>query len=77
MKKDLNGQLRPADVGLFSDAIRSPEMVEGMTAFLERRDPDWPRGPERRCGGAGGPSAGTAKVVGLWRPARVWGWVMG
>jgi len=43
VKKDLNGQLRPADVGLFSDAIRSPEMVEGMTAFLERRDPDWPR----------------------------------
>ena len=32
-----------SDVQLFFRAIRSPEMVEGMAAFVEKRPPDWPR----------------------------------
>jgi enoyl-CoA hydratase/carnithine racemase len=43
VKRDLNQRLPQADVALFFHAIRSPEMVEGMTAFLEKRDPEWPR----------------------------------
>jgi enoyl-CoA hydratase/carnithine racemase len=43
VKRDLNQRLPTADVALFFHAIRSPEMVEGMTAFLEKRDPEWPR----------------------------------
>ena len=33
--------LRPPDAGLFVRTMMSPEMVEGMTAFLEKRDPEW------------------------------------
>lgn len=43
VKRDLNQRLPAADVALFFHAIRSPEMVEGMAAFIEKRDPDWPR----------------------------------
>lgn len=43
VKRDLARRLPQPDVRLFLDAMRSPEMVEGMTAFLERRDPTWPR----------------------------------
>lgn len=43
VKRDLNQRLPAADTAIFFQAIRSPEMVEGMTAFLEKRDPDWPR----------------------------------
>jgi enoyl-CoA hydratase/carnithine racemase len=43
VKRELNQRLPPVDVGLFHRAIRSPEMVEGMAAFVEKRAPDWPR----------------------------------
>ena len=43
VKRDLNQRLPQPDVGLFFRAIRSPEMVEGMAAFIEKREPDWPR----------------------------------
>ena len=43
VKRDLNARLPVADVALFFHAIRSPEMVEGMASFLERRPPEWPR----------------------------------
>jgi enoyl-CoA hydratase/carnithine racemase len=43
VKRDLNQRLPLADVGLFFRSIRSPEMVEGMAAFLEKRAPEWPR----------------------------------
>jgi enoyl-CoA hydratase/carnithine racemase len=43
VKDDLNRQLPPPDVNIFRRAILSPEMVEGMKAFLEKRRPDWPR----------------------------------
>lgn len=43
LKDDINGRLAPPDYSLFRRAILSPEMVEGMKAFLEKRRPDWPR----------------------------------
>jgi enoyl-CoA hydratase/carnithine racemase len=43
VKRELNQRLPAADVGLFHRSIRSPEMVEGMAAFLEKRAPEWPR----------------------------------
>jgi len=42
-KEDMNRRLPPADVNLFRKTLLSPEMVEGLKAFLEKRDPDWPR----------------------------------
>ena len=43
VKRDLNTRLPVPDVALFFRAIRSPEMVEGMAAFVEKRPPQWPR----------------------------------
>ena len=43
VKKDLNSRLPGADVALFHRAMTSPEMVEGMRAFIEKRPVDWPR----------------------------------
>lgn len=43
IKRDINSQLRPADNALFLNAIRSPEMAEGMAAFVQKRPVDWPR----------------------------------
>lgn len=43
LKHDVNRQLRPHDTGVFKRSIMSPEMREGMSAFLEKRDPKWPR----------------------------------
>jgi enoyl-CoA hydratase/carnithine racemase len=43
VKRDLNSRLPAHDVGLFRSAIRSPEMVEGMASFVEKRAPVWPR----------------------------------
>ena len=43
VKRELNQRLPPTDVALFHRAIRSPEMVEGMAAFVEKRPPRWPR----------------------------------
>jgi enoyl-CoA hydratase/carnithine racemase len=43
VKRDLNQRLPEHDVELFFRAIRSPEMVEGMAAFVEKREPEWPR----------------------------------
>ena len=44
IKDDINRQLRPHDTRVFQRSIMNPEMREGMTAFVERRDPEWPRG---------------------------------
>lgn len=43
VKAALNRHLPVADVALFSNAIGTPEMAEGMKAFLEKRPPNWPR----------------------------------
>lgn len=48
VKHDIARRLASPDVSLFRRAIRSPEMVEGMAAFLERRRPEWPRGRATR-----------------------------
>ena len=34
-------QLTQPDATLFVRTMMSPEMVEGMSAFLEKRDPHW------------------------------------
>jgi enoyl-CoA hydratase/carnithine racemase len=43
VKDDINRQLRPHDTRVFQRSIMNPEMREGMTAFIEKRDPEWPR----------------------------------
>ena len=43
VKDDINARLPSPDFNMFKRAIMSPEMIEGMKAFLERRDPNWPR----------------------------------
>lgn len=43
IKDDINRQLRPHDARVFQRSIMNPEMREGMSAFVEKRDPEWPR----------------------------------
>jgi enoyl-CoA hydratase len=43
VKRDLNRRLPVADVDLFRKAITSAEMREGMSAFVQKRPPSWPR----------------------------------
>ncbi len=42
VKSDINGRLPEPEVAMFARMIRSPEMHEGMQAFLEKRPPNWP-----------------------------------
>ncbi|WP_436775876.1 enoyl-CoA hydratase/isomerase family protein [Yinghuangia sp. YIM S09857] len=44
VKRDMNQRLPVADQEMFRRSIGTPEMVEGMRAFLEKREVDWPRG---------------------------------
>jgi len=44
MKEDMNRRLPVADINLFRRLLLGPEMIEGMGAFLEKREPVWPRG---------------------------------
>jgi len=44
LKADVNRRLPQPDVALFRQAIQSPELREGLRAFLEGRAPRWPRG---------------------------------
>lgn len=43
IKRDLNSRLPLPDTGLFHRSMMTPEMVEGMRAFVEKRPVDWPR----------------------------------
>ncbi len=43
VKEDMNRHPSVPDANIFKRSILSPEMVEGMRAFLEKRAPDWPR----------------------------------
>lgn len=43
VKRDLNRRLPQPDVDLFRNAIRSAEMREGMSAFVQKRPVVWPR----------------------------------
>ena len=44
IKRDLNARLPQYDTGMFHRTMQSPEMVEGMRAFIEKRPVEWPRG---------------------------------
>lgn len=44
VKQDMNRFRPPIDIDMFKRTLLSPEMVEGMKAFLEKREPEWPRG---------------------------------
>ena len=43
VKDAMNRTLPVPDVQIFQRAIQSPEFAEGMSAFLEKRAPRWPR----------------------------------
>jgi len=43
VKRDLNARLPQPDTGLFHRTMMSPEMVEGMGSFVQKRPVDWPR----------------------------------
>ena len=43
IKRDLNSRLPQHDTGMFHRSMMSPEMVEGMRAFIEKRPAEWPR----------------------------------
>jgi enoyl-CoA hydratase/carnithine racemase len=43
IKDNINGALRQPDARIFARSIMSPEMREGMGAFVEKRAPVWPR----------------------------------
>ena len=43
VKRDINKSLPPHSTQMFVDSFGSPEMVEGMRAFLEKRPVEWPR----------------------------------
>jgi enoyl-CoA hydratase/carnithine racemase len=44
IKRDLNKRLPQHDTDLMRRSIGTPEMVEGMRAFIEKREVHWPRG---------------------------------
>ncbi len=44
IKEDYNRRLPRHDNNMFKRAMMSPEMTEGMKAFIEKRAPEWPRG---------------------------------
>ncbi len=43
LKRDMNAQLPPFDWAPFLGSLHSPEVTEGVRAFLEKRPPRWPR----------------------------------
>jgi enoyl-CoA hydratase/carnithine racemase len=43
IKRDINSRLPAHDTDLMRRSIGTPEMVEGMRAFLEKREAVWPR----------------------------------
>lgn len=43
IKDDINRSLRQPDVRIFQRSIMGPEMREGMQAFVQKREPVWPR----------------------------------
>lgn len=43
IKEDITRGLRQPDVRIFQRSVMSPEMVEGMAAFIEKREAVWPR----------------------------------
>jgi len=43
LKRDLNRQLPPLDIPMFTDSLASEEVREGFAAFVEKRAPKWVR----------------------------------
>jgi enoyl-CoA hydratase/carnithine racemase len=43
LKRDLNRQLPEIDFAMFAESLRSDEVREGFTAFVEKRPPRWVR----------------------------------
>ena len=43
-KADMVNRLPRADLAVFERAMTSPEMREGMAAFVQKRPVEWPRG---------------------------------
>jgi enoyl-CoA hydratase/carnithine racemase len=41
VKRDINRNLPPLDLGMFADSLRGPEVAEGFRAFTEKRNPSW------------------------------------
>jgi enoyl-CoA hydratase/carnithine racemase len=44
LKHDINRHLPPFDIPMFARSLASSEVVEGFQAFVEKREPRWPRG---------------------------------
>jgi len=43
VKAEMHRHLPPVDMNMFRRSLLSKEMIEGMGAFLEKREPNWPR----------------------------------
>ena len=43
LKRDLNRQLPPLDIPMFTDSLTSEEVREGFAAFVGKRPPSWVR----------------------------------
>lgn len=43
LKRDINRNLPPLDLGMFQDSLVGEECREGFKAFVEKRPPRWPR----------------------------------
>jgi enoyl-CoA hydratase/carnithine racemase len=41
LKRDLNRQLPPIDIPMFTDSLASDEVREGFAAFVQKRPPSW------------------------------------
>jgi enoyl-CoA hydratase/carnithine racemase len=41
VKRDINRNLPPVDLGMFTDSLASVEVAEGFAAFIEKRKPHW------------------------------------
>jgi enoyl-CoA hydratase/carnithine racemase len=42
LKRDINRNLPPLDLGMFQDSLVGAECREGFTAFVQKRKPSWP-----------------------------------
>jgi enoyl-CoA hydratase/carnithine racemase len=43
LKRDINRNLQPLDLGMFQDSLVGEECREGFRAFVEKRPPRWPK----------------------------------
>jgi enoyl-CoA hydratase/carnithine racemase len=43
LKRDINRNLQPIDLGMFQDSLLGEECREGFRSFVEKRPPRWPK----------------------------------